>query len=92
MRETSNSDVGQMSRQCVKPKNTRDGPFSSAACVTVLPRRWVVERTFASLGRCRRLAKDWEKIIDSATRADKHRIHPHDHTAYREAFMPLTHL
>ena len=33
----------------------------------LLPRRWVVERTFAWLGRCRRLAKDFEATIKSAT-------------------------
>lgn len=32
----------------------------------VPPRRWVVERIFAWLGRCRRLAKDFERAIASA--------------------------
>ncbi len=32
----------------------------------VIARRWVVERTFAWLGRCRRLAKDWEATIASS--------------------------
>lgn len=33
----------------------------------VLPRRWVVERTLAWLGRCRRLAKDFENLSSTAT-------------------------
>lgn len=33
---------------------------------TVLKRRWVVERTFAWIGRCRRLSKDYEYLADSS--------------------------
>ena len=33
----------------------------------VVPRRWVIERTFGWLGRNRRLAKDFERLIDTST-------------------------
>jgi len=32
----------------------------------ILPRRWVVERTFAWLNRCRRLSKDFENLTRNA--------------------------
>jgi putative transposase len=32
----------------------------------VLPKRWVVERTFAWLGKCRRLSKDYEALLESS--------------------------
>jgi len=51
--------IGRWTLQIVKRSDTAKG-------FEVIPRRWVVERTFAWLGRCRRMAKDWEKTIASA--------------------------
>jgi putative transposase len=51
---------GDWTIEIIKRSDTAEG-------FKVLPRRWVVERTFAWLGRCRRLAKDWERSLESAT-------------------------
>jgi len=53
-------DHGRWTIEIVKRSDTANG-------FVVLPRPWVIERTFAWLGRCRRLARDWEKSIESAT-------------------------
>jgi putative transposase len=37
-----------------------------AAGFAVLPKRWIVERTFGWLGRCRRLSKDYEALPETS--------------------------
>jgi putative transposase len=32
----------------------------------LLRKRWIVERTFAWLGRCRRLSKDYEELVENS--------------------------
>ena len=51
--------MGSWTVQIIKRSDTAQG-------FEILPRRWVVERTIAWLGRCRRLAKDVETTIESS--------------------------
>lgn len=51
--------IGERTIRIVERSDTAEG-------FEVLPRRRVVERTFARLGRCRRPAKDREKSVASA--------------------------
>jgi len=52
--------AGKWTVEIVKRSDTAKG-------FVLLPRRWVVERTLAWLNRNRRLAKDFEQTIASAT-------------------------
>ena len=52
--------IGKWTLEIIKRSDRAEG-------FVVLPRRWVVERTFAWLGRCRRLTKGFERTIASAT-------------------------
>ena len=58
--ENALADNGTWNIETIKRSDAAKG-------FVLLPRRWVVERTFAWLGRCRRLAKDWETSIASST-------------------------
>jgi transposase len=49
----------QVNVEIVKRSETAKG-------FTVLPKRWLIERTIGWLNRCRRLAKDWECLNRSA--------------------------
>ena len=44
----------------VLPEASYEGGFQ------VLPKRWIVERTFSWLGRQRRLSKDYERLVDTS--------------------------
>jgi transposase len=43
--------------------------FGTAKKIVVPPKRWTVERTFACLRRCRRLARYWENFNQKAPSA-----------------------
>lgn len=54
------AQMGQWTVEIIKRSDVATG-------FVPLPRRWVVERTFAWLNRNRRLAKDFENLISSST-------------------------
>lgn len=60
--------IGKWTVEIIKRSDVAKGlPRTRSGGFEVLPRRWVVERTLAWLSRNRRLAKDFEQTIASAT-------------------------
>jgi transposase len=57
--DTTLDKIGRWRIEIIKRSDAASG-------FVVLPRRWVVERTFAWLNRNRRLAKDFEATLESA--------------------------
>jgi putative transposase len=57
------SVVKRPSRWVRGPADQEPTPMPTG--LTILPRRWVVERTFAWLGRNRRLSKDYEALPET---------------------------
>jgi putative transposase len=47
------------------PEGQEPPPLDIPAGFQVLPRRWVVERTFGCLGRNRRLSKDYQFLPET---------------------------
>ena len=74
--------IGEWTIEIIKRSDTAKG-------FEVLPRRWVVERTFAWLGRCRRLAKDWEWFHRKLHRLDHHRKHQNHDPTPRNVLLRL---
>ena len=58
--ETTLNGKGEWTLEIIKRSDTAKG-------FVLLPRRWVVERSFAWFGRNRRLAKDFETSLESST-------------------------
>jgi transposase len=53
------AQIGQWTIEIIKRSDQARG-------FVVLPKRWIIERSFAWLGRCRRLSRDVEATISSS--------------------------
>jgi transposase len=66
--KTALTEIGDWTIEVIKRSDhVKPVPSKVEGGFVVLPRRWVVERSFAWLNRNRRLAKDFENTIASAT-------------------------